>query len=155
MYLKSANIKPQYNKEGKVFSMTMGMYIRQLREELQMSQEELGQRLEPKVNRAAINKWETGQVENIKRCHIQQMSKIFGVSPTELMCFESKYDESQISRESRIMEQVSKYFGSDTTRLMTYYLLLNKLGKEKTLEQLEDMIELKKYRNDTDVTDEE
>lgn len=53
------------------------------------------------------------------------------------------------------MEQVSKYFGSDTARLMTYYLLLNKLGKEKTLEQLEDLIELKKYRNDTDVTDEE
>lgn len=90
MYLKSDNIKPQYNKEGKVFSMTMGMYIRQLREELQMSQEELGQRLDPKVNRATINKWETGQVENIKRIHIQQMSKIFGVSPTELMCFESK-----------------------------------------------------------------
>lgn len=131
--------------------MTMGMYIKTLREELHMSQEELGQRLEPKVNRAAVNKWETGQVENIKRCHIQQMSKIFGVPPTELMCFESKYDEIQISRESRILDQVSKYFGSDTAKIMTYAIMLNKNGKDKTLEQLEDMIELKKYRNVTDV----
>ena len=46
--------------------MTMGTYIKQLREEMGISQEELGRSLNPPVNRAAVNKWETGQVENIK-----------------------------------------------------------------------------------------
>lgn len=51
--------------------MTMGTYIKRLREEMGISKEELGRSLNPPVNRAAVNKWETGQVENIKRTHIQ------------------------------------------------------------------------------------
>lgn len=125
--------------------MTMGMYIRQLREELQMSQEELGKRLDPQVNRAAVNKWETGQVENIKRTHIQQMSKIFGVTPCELMCFESKYDEQRISREARILEQVQKEFGKDAVQVLHLFSELNKDGRAKALSDLEDMTMIPKY----------
>ena len=46
-----------------------------------MSQEELGAALIPPVNRAAVNKWETGMVENIKKTHIQQIAQMFGVPP--------------------------------------------------------------------------
>ena len=69
-------------------SKTMGQYIRELRTAEGLSQEELGKMLTPPVNRAAVNKWETGQVENIKRNHIQQLAKHFGISPAKLMCFE-------------------------------------------------------------------
>ena len=68
--------------------MEMGEYIKQLRNGLKLTQEELGQKLNPPVNRAAINKWEKGNVKNIKRSHIQQMAEIFGVSPVDLMCFD-------------------------------------------------------------------
>ena len=66
--------------------MKMGEYIKQLRTGSNIygkkwSQEELGKLLDPQVNRAAVNKWESGQVENIKRAHIQQMSELFGVNP--------------------------------------------------------------------------
>ena len=145
MYLKSANIKPQYNKEGKVFSMTIGMYIRQLREELQMSQEELGQRLEPKVNRAAINKWETGQVENIKRTHIQQLAKKFGVSPCELMCFDDRFDSAKAAEETKAIELVQKHFGKDAVYVLQMFMELNQTGQQKVLEDLSDMTELSKY----------
>lgn len=67
--------------------MTMGEYIRQLRKERGLTQEQLGEMLSPKVNRAAINKWEAGRVSNIKRSHIAQMATIFGVDPVKLMCF--------------------------------------------------------------------
>ena len=67
--------------------MTMGEYIRELRLQAELTQEELGQKLNPPVNRAAVNKWETNQVENIKRTHIEQMSKMFHVRPSVLMCF--------------------------------------------------------------------
>ena len=73
--------------------MTMGEYIKYLREGgnvygKKWTQEELGQEFTPPVNRAAVNKWETNRVENIKRSYIQKMSELFGVSPCELMCFD-------------------------------------------------------------------
>ena len=45
--------------------MTMGEYIKQLRTEREWSQDELGKKVG--VNRAAVQKWEKGSVENIKR----------------------------------------------------------------------------------------
>lgn len=67
--------------------MTMGDYIKELRLEKEWTQDELGQKLNPPVNKSAVNKWEKGQVENIKRTHIERMSKFFGVRPSQLMCF--------------------------------------------------------------------
>lgn len=67
--------------------MIMGEYIKKLRKEHDLTQDELGQKLNPPVNKSAVNKWEKGQVENIKRTHIEQMSKFFGVRPSQLTCF--------------------------------------------------------------------
>ena len=66
--------------------MKMGEYIRKLRTERNWTQEELGRMVG--VNKAAVNKWESGAVENIKRNTILKLSEVFGVSPVELMCFE-------------------------------------------------------------------
>lgn len=80
---------PKALKEGDDM-MTMGELIRYHRKRLEWSQEELGNRLNPQVNKAAINKWENGTVENIKRTHIQQMAGFFGLSPCELMCWQEE-----------------------------------------------------------------
>lgn len=85
--------------------MTMGTYIKQLKEEMGISQEELGKSLNPPVN-----KWETGQVENIKRTHIQQLAKKFGVSPCELMCFDDRFDSAKAAEETKAIELVQKHF---------------------------------------------
>lgn len=122
--------------------MTMGEYIKQLRKNHDLTQEELGQRLKPPVNRAAINKWETGQVENIKRSYIEQMSKIFNVRPCELMCFDI---EQQISEDVIAIEQVQKRFGKDAVRMLELFTTLNDLGREKALEDLDDLSNLPKY----------
>lgn len=125
--------------------MTMGEYIKKLRLEHEWSQEEFGQKLEPKVNRAAVNKWETGQVENIKRTHINQLSKLFGVNPCELMCFESKVNEEQVSQEVKVLEQIQKLFGKDAVEVLRYFNELNDLGRQKALEDLGDLVQLSKY----------
>lgn len=122
--------------------MTMGEYIKLLRKNHDLTQEELGQRLKPTVNRAAINKWETGQVENIKRSYIEQMSKLFGVRPCELMCFDV---EQQISEDVIAIEHVQKRFGKDAVRLLELFTKLNDLGREKALEDLDDLSNLPKY----------
>jgi repressor LexA len=130
--------------------MTMGEYIKKLRKEHDLTQDELGQKLNPPVNRAAINKWETGQVENIKRTHIEQMSKIFGVKPSELMCFNTEWDliynpEGKLSDEAMVFEVVKNKLGTDYSRLLTYFQMLNDLGKKKAMDDCEDLTNLPKY----------
>lgn len=130
--------------------MKMGEYIKHLRTGgnqygKKWSQDELGQLLDPPVNRGAVNKWELGKVENLKRTHIQQLARIFGVKPCELMCFDSEYDEQQISEEVQAIEQVQKVFGKDAVQLLQYFYKLNETGKEKALEDLGDLTELPKY----------
>ena len=130
--------------------MTMGEYIKKLRTGnntygRKWSQEELGSALNPPVNRAAVNKWESGQVENLKRTHIQQLAKIFGVKPCELMCFDDQIDSSKLSEEVKVIEQVQNVFGKDAVQLLQYFNELNDLGKQKALEDLDDLTELPKY----------
>ena len=129
--------------------MTMGEYIKYLRTggnkyDKQWTQEEFGLLLKPTVRRAAINKWEIGKVENIKRTYIEQMANIFGISPCELMCFKS--DEEKISNELKVIEDVQLVFGKDVVKLMHYYMELNEAGKEKALEDIIDLSDHPKYQ---------
>lgn len=125
--------------------MTMGAYIKHLREQAGLSQEELGKSLNPPVNRAAVNKWETGQVENIKRTHIEQLAKKFDVSPTELMCFDNRFDSARLAEEVKTIELVQKHYGKDSVQLLQLYQELNESGKEKALQDMDDLTQIPKY----------
>lgn len=125
--------------------MTMGTYIKKLRKEMGISQEELGRSLNPPVKKAAVNKWETSQVENIKRCHIEQMSVIFHISAGELMCFDDRFDSAKAAEETKAIELVQKHFGKDAVHVLQMFMELNQTGQQKVLEDLSDMTELSKY----------
>ncbi len=132
--------------------MTMGEYIKKLRSGdniygKKLSQEELGAALNPPVNRAAVNKWETGMVENIKRTHIQQIAKMFGVTPAQLMCFDDQIDSSKVSEEVKVIELVQKLFGKDAVQLLQHFNELNEDGKQKALEAISDLVDHPKYTN--------
>lgn len=73
-----------YEKEFKV--MNIGDRIKILRNQNNLTQEELGVKIG--VKKAAIQKYESGQVENIKRTTIEKLSNIFNVSPSYLMGFD-------------------------------------------------------------------
>lgn len=70
----------------------MGKRIKECREQAGLTQEELGEKLG--LQRAAINKYEKGHVENMKRATIKRMADIFDVSPSWLMGFEEDYQEN-------------------------------------------------------------
>lgn len=57
--------------------MTVGDYIKELRVSNGYSQEQLGKLLG--VQRAAVQKWECGAVQNLKRETIKKLSEIFNV----------------------------------------------------------------------------
>jgi len=125
--------------------MNVGKKIKKHRLELNLSQEQLGHSLNPPVNRAAINKWETGQVKNIKRKYIYQLARKFGVTPTELLCFDEKFGSDHISKEVKLIEQIQKHFGKDAVELLNYFILLNDVGKQKALDDIADLTEIPKY----------
>ena len=132
----------------------MGEYIKKLRSGHNIygrkwSQEELGAALNPPVNRAAVNKWETGMVENIKRTHIQQLAAMFGVTSAELMCFDDQIDSSKVSEEVNVIEQVQKLFGKDAVQVLHLFSELNEDGKQKAIETISDLVDHPKYTNST------
>lgn len=59
---------------------TVGDYIKKLRKSKNLTQEELGKIVG--VQRAAVQKWESGQTHNLKRDTIQKLSNFFNVSPS-------------------------------------------------------------------------
>ena len=119
--------------------MKMGEYIKELRTNKGLTQEELGKMLNPPVNRGAVNKWEKGTVENIKRSHILQLAKIFNVRPYDLMCFDSTITDEIM------MEHMRAEHGSAVEKLLNGYDQLNEEGRKKLLGFLEDMVEIHKY----------
>lgn len=64
----------------------MARRIKEKRLELGLTQEELGKLIG--TQRAAVNKYEAGLVENMKRSTIKQLSLIFNVDPKWLMAFD-------------------------------------------------------------------
>ena len=66
----------------------LGQRIREKREELGLTMEDLGQKMH--VNKSTISKWERGAVESIKRSHVDELAQILHCSPEWLMGFDDK-----------------------------------------------------------------
>lgn len=74
--------------------MNVGEYIKKLRTEAGYSQEHLGTLLG--VQRAAVQKWECGRVQNLKRETIKKLADIFSVSPSSFIDSENSYEYDNI-----------------------------------------------------------
>lgn len=57
--------------------------IKWLRERKNLTQEEVAERVG--VTKATVSKWEKGDIENMKRDKIAKLSKVFEISPLELL----------------------------------------------------------------------
>lgn len=123
--------------------MTMGEYIKQLREERGWTMDELGKKVG--VNRAAVQKWEKGTVENIKRSKIKELAKIFGVSPCELMCWEEDPGPKEAPEESSIHELLEKRYGSEALRVFSMFLKLDAPDKIVISGAMDALLRQEKY----------
>ena len=75
--------------------MNVGDYIKELRTAKGISQEELGKVVG--VKRAAVQKWEHGTVQNLKRTTIKKLAEYFNVSP---ICFiDAQYPTPNITED--------------------------------------------------------
>lgn len=113
-----------------------GTRIRELRVIANMSQEELGRRVG--VQRAAIQKYEKGTVENIPLKTIEKIANVFEVSPTYLVGWDNII-ASPLSAEVRIIQGVSKFYGKEAVDLLEIYSTLPKNYQKKILTYAEDI----------------
>lgn len=120
-------------------SICPGTRIKELRTLSGMSQEELGRRVG--VQRAAINKYEKGTVENIPLKTIEHIAQVFDVSPTYIVGW-SGDEGNPLAIEVKVIQGVKKFFGSDSVDLLEDYTNLNTNGKKRVRQYLDDMCRL-------------
>lgn len=124
----------------------MGNRIKQLRLQANLTQEELGKIIG--VNKAAIQKYESGQVMNMKRSKIATLSKYFKVDPTWLMGFDEEQDnqpETKQENHETDCDLIDACFGKDAYKLVQTFLKLNDVGQAKAIEYLSDLADNAKY----------
>lgn len=121
-----------YAKKGFDVMSNVGNYIKELRLNKGMTQEELGNVIG--VKKAAVQKWESGMVQNLKRSTIKHLADFFKVSPAGFI------DDDTPS------ESNSECFSKKETKLLTNFRDLNKDGQEKLLDYADDLAGMDKYK---------
>ena len=116
--------------------MTTGERIRQLRIEHDMTQEELGAQIG--VQKAAIYKYETGLIVNLKRSTIEKLAIVLGTTPTYLMGMEDAEADQAVSSE----------FTPQQTALLAAFNELNEEGQDKVIGYAEDLNRTGYYKKD-------
>lgn len=92
-------------------NLEIGKRIKQRREELGMTQDELGQRLW--LNKSTIQRYETGKIQNIKLPVLHAMAKQLDVDPNWLALktdnmdsFEEEFESHSADNHSEIIENL-------------------------------------------------
>lgn len=113
--------------------MTTAEKIKELRLQKELSQEALGALIG--VKKAAINKYETGRVVNIKRTTLKRLADALGVTPADLL------DDEPSSSTA-----VNTTADPAEEHLLSIYRDLNGDGKEKLLVYAEDLKASGRYK---------
>ncbi len=112
--------------------MDMGERIKERRKAMNLTQEELAQKLG--LQKSAIAKYENGRVENIKRSIIAKMAETLECSPSYLMGWE--LDDQSINRLSEYYLRLCDI----EKELLAKYHTLNAKGKLKLIETAREMV---------------
>ena len=124
-------------------TVSPGARIRELRILYGMSQEELGRRVG--VQRAAINKYEKGSVENIPLRTVEKIARVFNVSPTYVMGWDDQSCDP-LAAEVRVIQGVSRFFGKDAVELLEDYVSLSTKGRKRLLQYATEIMDIYQRR---------
>lgn len=120
-------------------TISPGTRIKELRTISGMSQEELGRRVG--VQRAAINKYEIGTVQNIPLKTIENIAKVFDVSPNYIVGWGDDAG-NPLATEVKIVQGVSRLFGSDSVEVLENFIRLTPAGRKRVLQYIDDISRL-------------
>lgn len=118
--------------------MTVGATIKQLRLEKGLTQEELGEMLG--VKKAAVQKYESGQVQNLKPATIKKLCEIFGMNPSVFIFDDAEFlNEEQLREEVGLIEQIQKTYGKEVVSLLEDFITLDTEKKKRVIEYCADL----------------
>lgn len=116
---------------------SVGNKIKELRVLSGMSQEALGQKIG--VQRAAVNKYEKGVVENVPIRTIEKLAEVFNVTPAYLVGWDSK-PQNPLAFEVKVLQGVKYFYGEETVELLEDFTELNATGKRRVFQYMGDML---------------
>ena len=116
---------------------SVGQRIKRLRKERKWTQEMLGAKLG--VKKAAVQKYESGRVVNLKQETIKKLSDIFEVPPTTFLDWDVYAKEVNLAEQIKTIELLQKHFGEGAVELLHIYSELNSLGQEKLISEAEKL----------------
>jgi transcriptional regulator with XRE-family HTH domain len=126
----------------------LGTKIKELRLLHEMSQEELGRRVG--VQRAAINKYEKGTVTNIPISTIEEIAKVFDVSPAYLVGWDNISMYNPLSLEVKVLQGVKHFYGSEAIDILEVISNVDKVGLKRLLQYAYDVERLYSKADDDD-----
>lgn len=118
----------------------VGQRIKRLRKERKWTQEMLGAKLG--VKKAAVQKYESGRVINLKQETIKKLADIFDVPPTTFLNFSDwdKYaKEVNLAEQVKTLELIQKHFGDGAVELIHIYSELSLLDQKKLVQDAEKL----------------
>ncbi|MCL1981675.1 MAG: helix-turn-helix domain-containing protein [Clostridiales bacterium] len=99
------------------------------------------------VQEATAQRYESGDIKNIKHDTIVALAEILKCSPSYLMGWESADYQFVMPKPLMVAETTATYHSaSEEKRLVDSYRLLNDAGKAKAIEYLDDLAALEKYK---------
>lgn len=118
--------------------MTIGRKIKQLRKERRLTQSELGDLLG--VKKAAVQKYESGQVQNLKQAVIKKLCEVFDKTPSYFLFddFDSEL-EKELKSEVEFIEIVTRKYGEEVYHILEAVVDLNEHSKKKVIEYVNDI----------------
>lgn len=116
----------------------MGQKIKQLRISKGLTQEELGEILG--VKKAAVQKYESGQVQNLKQSTIKKLCEVFNKYPDYFIFddFDSQL-EKELRQEVEFVQIMEKKYGKDVIGIFEVVIELNEESKKKVFDYVTDM----------------
>lgn len=128
--------------------MKTGTLIKELRKSKGMTQEELGELLG--VKKAAVQKYEKGEIVNLKLATIKKLCEIFQIPPGKLIFpdaekFDQQHDSVKLQYEVKVIEEIEALYGLEAINMIAPFTRLNDVGKARAIDIVEDMALLEKY----------
>lgn len=115
--------------------------IKKLRVKKGLTQEQLGEILG--VGKATVQKYESGQIQNLKTAHIKKLCELFGKKPHYFIFDDlDKYENN----DEKIFDKISATHGDIIAQIFKRSLTLNEKGREMLLQCAIDLNEIERYK---------
>ncbi len=121
--------------------MELGLKIKALREAQHMTLEELGNKVG--VGKSTVRKWENGMIANMRRDKIEKVARALGVSPADLMGWDTSASDSTSIVPHPITMPVE--LTSAEQDMITDYRTLNDIGQQEASKRVHELTLIPSY----------